>query len=54
MDLRGVRVPDVVLGDMGDSELVRKALSGCEAVVHAAAAVEIGRGEDVFAIQHGW
>ncbi len=49
MGLRGVRVPDVVLGDMGDPEVVRKALSGCEAVVHAAAAVEIGRGEDVFA-----
>ena len=49
MGVRGIRVPEVVLGDMTDAEVVRKALTGCEAVVHAAAAVEIGRGEDVFA-----
>jgi nucleoside-diphosphate-sugar epimerase len=46
---RGVAVQDVVLGDMTDSATVETALAGCDAVVHAAAAVEIGLGEAVFA-----
>lgn len=49
MNARGVTVMDVVIGDMVDPEAVRKALTGCDAVVHAAAAVEIGRGDHVFA-----
>lgn len=45
---RGIEVHDVVLGDMTDAACVRAALSGCDAVLHAAAEVEIGRGKDVF------
>jgi len=45
---RGVDVSDVVLGDMTDAECVRRALTGCDAVLHAAAEVEIGRARDVF------
>jgi len=47
--LRGVRVQDVALGDMTDAAAVDAALAGCDAVVHAAAEVGIGRGEAVFA-----
>lgn len=49
MRARGLAVTDVVQGDMVDPEAVRKSLTGCEAVVHAAAEVGIGRGESVFA-----
>jgi len=45
---RGIEVSDVVLGDMTDAKCVRKALTGCDAVLHAAAEVEIGRTKSVF------
>jgi nucleoside-diphosphate-sugar epimerase len=45
---RGVAVEDVVLGDMANAETVQAALRGCEAVIHAAASVEIGRARSVF------
>jgi len=48
-EARRVRVPDVTLGDMTDPAAVEAALAGCDAVVHAAAEVGIGRGEAVFA-----
>jgi uncharacterized protein YbjT (DUF2867 family) len=40
---------EVVAGDVTDRASVAAALAGCDAVLHAAAAVEIGRGADVFA-----
>lgn len=46
--VRGVEPAGVTLGDMQDAASVRSALQGCEAVVHAAASVEIGRTRDVF------
>lgn len=46
LGVRGVSVDDVVLGDMTNAETVRYALRDCEAVVHAAAAVEIERLSD--------
>lgn len=49
MGRRDVAIRDVAIGDMSDADCVRKAMSGCEAVVHAAASVEIGRAEDVYA-----
>lgn len=45
----GLHVDDVVVGDMTDEAAVRSALAGCQAVVHAAAAVEIDRQGDIFA-----
>jgi nucleoside-diphosphate-sugar epimerase len=48
LEPRGVEVKDVVLSDMTDAAAVRDALKGCDAVLHAAAAVEIGRGQDTF------
>jgi nucleoside-diphosphate-sugar epimerase len=45
---RGVEVSDVALGDMTDAAAVRGALEGCEAVLHAAATVEIGRAREVY------
>lgn len=47
--LRGVQVSDLQLGDMQDADAVRAALAGCDAALHAAASVEIGRTRDVFA-----
>lgn len=46
---RGLDELEVRLGDMGDAQAVGDALEGCEAVLHAAANVEIGRARDVFA-----
>jgi nucleoside-diphosphate-sugar epimerase len=43
LGVRGVSVENVVLGDMTNAETVHDALRDCEAVVHAAAAVEIER-----------
>lgn len=40
---------EIVPGDVTDAASVAGALAGCEAVLHAAAAVEIGRGSDVAA-----
>ena len=48
MGARGVPIPEVVLGDMTDAGSVRKALAGCDALLHAAAEVNIGRGSNVF------
>jgi nucleoside-diphosphate-sugar epimerase len=47
----GTDVPDAVVGDMTDPIAVRAALDGCDAVIHAAAAVEVtgGGGEATFA-----
>jgi nucleoside-diphosphate-sugar epimerase len=45
---RGIPIPEVVLGDMGDEAAVADALEGCDAVVHAAASVQIGRGKEIF------
>ncbi|MCU0310920.1 MAG: NAD-dependent epimerase/dehydratase family protein [Acidimicrobiales bacterium] len=38
----GVPLDDVVLGDVGDAPAVRRALHGCDAVLHAAAVVGTG------------
>jgi nucleoside-diphosphate-sugar epimerase len=46
---RGIEVRDAVPGDMTDRASVARALEGCEAVLHAAATVEIGRAREVFA-----
>ena len=48
MATRRIEGLDVVLGDMTDAARVRAALTGCDAVLHAAAEVEIGRAKDVF------
>ncbi|MFA9472438.1 MAG: NAD-dependent epimerase/dehydratase family protein [Deltaproteobacteria bacterium] len=48
MATRRIEGLDVVLGDMTDAARVRAALIGCDAVLHAAAEVEIGRAKDVF------
>lgn len=45
---RGLEVDEIVVGDMSDPHAVAAALDGCDGVVHAAAAVGIGRGHDVF------
>ena len=45
---RGLDELEVCLGDMGDTRAVDEALDGCEAVLHAAANVEIGRAQHVF------
>jgi len=42
--VRGIALDDVVLGDMGDADLCRRALEGCDAVLHAAASFTIGPG----------
>lgn len=36
--------PDVVVGDIGDHDAVRRALDGCDAVIHAAAEVQLHAG----------
>lgn len=46
--LRRLDELELRLGDMGDAEAVGRALEGCEAVLHAAANVEIGRAQNVF------
>jgi nucleoside-diphosphate-sugar epimerase len=46
---RGIDAADVVVGDMADAAAVKAALDGCDAALHAAAAVEIGAARDVFA-----
>ena len=38
---QGIEIQDVVYGDMTDADTVREALTGCDCVIHAAAAVEI-------------
>jgi nucleoside-diphosphate-sugar epimerase len=48
MGARGVPIPEVVLGDMTDAGCVRTGLTGCDAVLHAAAEVKIGRSSSVF------
>ncbi|MDJ0846981.1 MAG: NAD-dependent epimerase/dehydratase family protein [Myxococcota bacterium] len=47
--LRGLHLDDVHYGDMEDEATVKRAIEGCDAVLHAAASVEIGRARDVFA-----
>lgn len=42
---RGVRIADVVTGDVTDASIVAKALDGCDAVVHAAAVVTLKASE---------
>lgn len=49
MRVHGVEPQEVVVGDMTDAAAVDAALAGCEAVLHAAATVEIGLARDVFA-----
>lgn len=46
---RGIDAAEAVGGDMADPSAVKAALDGCDAVLHAAAAVEIGVARDVFA-----
>jgi len=46
---RGIEVADAVVGDMTDAAAVKAALAGCDAVLHAAASVEIGVAREVFA-----
>lgn len=36
---RGIEIDDFVIGDMSDADAVRTALSGCDAVLHAAASL---------------
>ncbi len=45
----GDAVGDVVLGDVADAAAVSRALEGCDAVVHAAAEVTVGRASSGFA-----
>lgn len=45
----GAPAVEVVAGDVTDRASVAAALAGCDAVLHAAAAVEIGRGADILA-----
>jgi dihydroflavonol-4-reductase len=47
-EVRGVALGEVALGDMSDADTCRAALEGCDAVVHAAASVEIGKSRSVF------
>ncbi len=42
---RGIEPTEVVAGDMGDATSVRAALEGCDAVLHAAAAVGVASGD---------
>lgn len=42
---RGIEPSEVVAGDMVDADAVRRALDGCDAVVHAAAAVGVADGD---------
>lgn len=42
---RGIRMDDVVLGDVTDPSVVAKSLDGCEGVVHAAALVGLKKSE---------
>jgi nucleoside-diphosphate-sugar epimerase len=46
---RAIGAADVALCDMTDAAAVHKALAGCDAVLHAAASVAIGRTRGVFA-----
>lgn len=41
----GIATPDFVVGDMADAEAVRKALEDCDAVLHAAALVNLRASE---------
>ncbi|MDJ0789759.1 MAG: NAD-dependent epimerase/dehydratase family protein [Myxococcota bacterium] len=45
---RGIVPNEVVPGDMSDAEAVERALEGCEAVIHAAASVEIAASSDTY------
>jgi len=42
---RGIRIDDVVVGDVTDPTVVAKALDGCEGVLHAAALVGLKRSD---------
>ncbi len=42
--VREIPLDDVVLGDMGNAEVCRRALEGCDAVLHTAASFTIGPG----------
>jgi nucleoside-diphosphate-sugar epimerase len=42
---RGIVPTEVVAGDMTDPEAVRRAIDGCDAVLHAAAAVGVASGD---------
>jgi nucleoside-diphosphate-sugar epimerase len=48
-EARGLAVPDHRVGDIGDAASVKRALAGCDAVVHAAAlvALDSARARDV-------
>jgi nucleoside-diphosphate-sugar epimerase len=45
---RGIQATELVYGDMTDAGAVRKALEGCDAVLHAAAAVGVERRPEIF------
>ncbi len=47
LEPRGIEVDEVVVGDMVDPTVVRGALAGCDAVLHAAAAVELNGSQEV-------
>lgn len=38
-ETRGIRIDDYAVGDMANAEAVRRALTGCDAVLHAAATI---------------
>lgn len=46
----GVEIKDLVVGDMCDAQAVRRALQGCDALVHAAAVVGVqrSRAEEIY------
>lgn len=43
--MHGRPAPPAVVGDMGDAESVRRAVEGCDAVLHAAAQVGVAEGD---------
>jgi len=45
---RDVAVDDIAVGDMTDADAVARAVQGCDALVHAAATIEIGRAITIY------
>ena len=47
MAMRGLHIEDVHVGDMADATQCKEAMRGCDALLHTAASVTIGRGGDI-------
>jgi len=45
---RGLTAEDIAIGDMRDAGAVTAALRGCDALLHAAAVIEIGRSKSIY------